>query len=182
MNTKFYSRLFIRFSLVCVLVLSRTYHLVKIENEELHLYGNSTDVLFCRTQLVENVLKCLVHVLCNIMFIAEIAWGHFVSKSNFMSIRTNTTLKFLAKKIRKWFCQILIWKRIFCIFRCVRQSINWYANAILSFVVKIERNLKILKNLLADTETILLQMSVNWKFHQICQTWQKEQKEKTKIL
>ena len=51
------------------------------------------------------------------------------------------------------------------IFRCVCQSINWYANFILGFVVEIERNLKslqkIVKNLLADTETNLLQMSVN---------------------
>ena len=71
------------------------------------------------------------------------------------------------------------------IFFFVCQSINWYANAILSLVVKIGRNLKsiqkILKNLLPNTTGNLLQMSLNWKFHEICQTWQKSKTRKTKI-
>ena len=47
--------LFIRSSLVGALVVSKIYRLVKIEIEELTLYGNSTVVLFSRRQLLENV-------------------------------------------------------------------------------------------------------------------------------
>ena len=49
--------LFIRSSLVGALVVSKIYRLVKIEIEELPLYGNSTVVLFFRRQLVENVFS-----------------------------------------------------------------------------------------------------------------------------
>ena len=38
-------------------MVSKIYRLVKIEIEELHLYGNSTVVLFFRRQLVENVFS-----------------------------------------------------------------------------------------------------------------------------
>ena len=44
----------------------KIYRLVRIEIEELYLYGNFTNVFFCGRQL-ENALKCLVHVVCNII-------------------------------------------------------------------------------------------------------------------
>ena len=49
--------------------------------------GNFRNVLFCRRQRVENVLKCLVHVLCNIMFIAIfrcLSVNKLVCKCNFV--------------------------------------------------------------------------------------------------